>query len=320
MCTHDVVMKSLAGKFAPTGEVAKSPFGPEDEIGMLNLANDAARRSILRHIDPGKTFDISVDHFIGMPSWTAAGDQPFQIWMTHTPNGTIVDGSPGRDKAENSSVAYSGDAISMYTHTGTHIDALNHFGRNGKIWNGFVAADHLASRHWTKGGADKHPPIIGRGILLDIPALLGIDELPASYQIGAADLQAALTHQRTELRFGDVVLIRTGRMRAWPDRERYLYASPGLNLDGATFLARAGAMLVGADNASLEYTPHPLEEHWNPVHCFMLSEAGIPLLEVADLEALSAERLYEFAFVAAGLKLRGATGTPVRPLIFPLLD
>ena len=87
--------------------------------------------------------------------------------MTHTPDGEKVDDIMNVGPAGNDLVSYSGDAISMYTHTGTHIDALNHFGYNGVIFNGFKVDEHLGSRGWRKAGADKHPPIIARGILLD---------------------------------------------------------------------------------------------------------------------------------------------------------
>ncbi|WP_433497979.1 cyclase family protein [Sphaerimonospora sp. CA-214678] len=300
------------------GRVSRSPFGSADEIGMLNLMTPASREAIMSRIDGAAPYDLAVDYFVGMPSWVAAGDQPYQVWMTHTPEGTRVDNAPGAPAEQNEMVAYSGDALSMYTHTGTHIDALNHFGYGDTIYNGFTARDHLGSRGWTRAGADRHPPIVARGILLDIAALHGVDELPPGHPIGDRDLDAALDLHQVDVRRGDVVLIRTGRMRAWPDPQRYLTANPGLDLGGAQYLARRGVMMVGIDAASIEYTPHDDEVHWNPVHCFLLAEAGVAIMEVADLEALAADRVYEFGLVAAGLKLRGATGTPVRPVAFPI--
>src|SRR5207247_372807 len=104
----------------------------------------------------------------GMPSWQGAGDPHYQFWMTHTPNGTIVSDPMRAGSEMNGHVSYSGSAISMYTHTGTHIDALNHFGLDGKIWNGFTAKEHLGDRGWTVAGAEKLPPIIARGVLIDM--------------------------------------------------------------------------------------------------------------------------------------------------------
>ena len=66
---------------------------------------------------------------------------------------------------------YSGDAVSMYTHCGTHIDTLNHYGYDGQIWNCFEVAKELGCRTWHVCGAEKHPPIIARGIMIDVAAL-----------------------------------------------------------------------------------------------------------------------------------------------------
>ena len=151
-------------------EVTQSPYGSDDEIGMLHLIDGASRSAILSRADASKMFDLSVDNFVGMPGWFGAGDQPYQIWMTHTPRGEIAANSMGVSLEANQLVAYSGDGISMYTHCGTHIDTFNHFGYNGKIFNGFSVDEHLGSRAWTKCGAEKHPPILARGVLLDIAA------------------------------------------------------------------------------------------------------------------------------------------------------
>jgi hypothetical protein len=143
-------------------EVTRSPYGSDDEIGMLHLIDGASRSAILNRADASKMFDLSVDHFVGMPGWFGAGDQPYQIWVTHTPRGEVAGNSMGVSLEANQLVAYSGDGVSMYTHCGTHIDTFNHFGYNGKIFNGFSADEYLGSRAWTKCGAEKHPPILAR--------------------------------------------------------------------------------------------------------------------------------------------------------------
>ncbi|MGI8305991.1 cyclase family protein [Saccharopolyspora hattusasensis] len=285
---------------------------------MLNLLSPESAREVIRRADGGAAIDLSVDMFVGMPSWVKAGDPAFQQWMTHTPKGTILDDLTGAGDVQNRLVSYSGDAVSMYTHTGTHIDTLNHFGYHGEIWNGFSAAQHLSSRHWTKCGADKIPPLIGRGVLFDVAGLHGLDVLPANYGIGADDLRAALKRQGTTFLPGDIALVRTGRMTQWPDPARYIDNSPGLNLEGARFLARAGAALIGGDNSALEQMPADDPENWQVVHTYLLGEAGVPIMELVDCERLAAESIHEFAFIGAGLKIRGATGAPMRPIAMPL--
>ncbi len=126
-----------------TPAVGKSPWGPEDQQGALNRMDAKSRGTIMARIDGSRVYDLSVDFFLGMPSFQAAGDPAYQIWLTHTPRGTVVDNLNGQGKRINSCCGYSGDVILMYTHTGTHIDSLNHFGYGRKIYNGFDADEHL---------------------------------------------------------------------------------------------------------------------------------------------------------------------------------
>ncbi|MCW2780995.1 MAG: putative metal-dependent hydrolase [Marmoricola sp.] len=322
MCGPEFVDAETAAKIAASSaafrQITRSPFGTDDEIGMLNLMTPASMRAVLSRADAGHTLDLSVDYFLGMPSFTAAGQPPYQISMTNTPRGTAVDNSTGFAD-QNDLVGYSGDAISMYTHCGTHIDTLNHFGYHKKIWNGFDADEYLGARHWMCAGADKQPPIIARGVLLDIAALHGVDVLPESYGIGKKDLSDAARAQNVQLRPGDVVMVRTGQMTLWNDATAYMRNEPGLTREGAEFLARSGAIVVGADNLSLEQIPSTEPGNWLPVHTYLFAEAGVTIMEVVDLEKLSQENLYEFCFIGAGLKLRGATGAPMRPMAMPLL-
>jgi kynurenine formamidase len=304
---------------APDAAVGRSPWGPADQIGTLNLMTDASRAEVLSRVAGGKVYDLSVEFFNGMPSWYLLGDPRYQFWLTHTPRGHAVDDPMqlGPEKAQR--VAYTGDAVSMYTHTGTHIDALNHFGLHGEIWNGFKADEHLGDQGWRKGGVEQFPPIVARGVLVDVAAAKGVSVLPKSYSITAADLQDALRRQGVALRRGDVVLIRTGRMTLWPDGDGYILDQPGLGLDGAKWLAEEqGAMVIGGDNLSLEHFPVHSKDNWIPVHTYLLAQRGIPIVEVAWLEELSRDRVYEFAFVGASLKWRGASAAPFRPLALPL--
>lgn len=311
---------TAAVSLARTGtKVGASPWGKRDEIGSLNMMTDATRASILRRIAGGKVYDLSVEYYNGMPSWSAIGDPLYQFWLTHTPRGTAIDDPLKVGSQQNQLVSYTGDAISMYTHTGTHIDTLNHFGLHGEMYNGFAADEHLGDKGWTKGGAEKFPPIISRGVLIDVAAAKGVRVLPPSYQITPDDLQRALVRQGTRLERGDTVLIRTGKMTQFEDAAAYLANPPGLSLAGAKWLVeRHGAMVIGADNLSLEGFPVVEKGNWIPVHSYLLAERGVPIMEVVFLEELARDRVYEVAFVGAALKLRGASGAPMRPVAFPL--
>lgn len=302
-----------------TEEVGKSPWGPEDEIGTLNMMTNTSRLSVISAIGSGQVYDLSVDYFVGMPSFHALGDPPYQYWLTHTPHGTVVDNPNGLGKQMNQKVSYTGDAISMYTHMGTHIDALNHFGLNGKIWNGFTPVEHLGDKGWKKTGAETIPPIIARGVLIDIASYKGLEKLPNNYRVNAADLKEALKSQDVSLQAGDVVLIRTGQARHYQDADKYLHEFPGINMDAVKWLVEdQQIMLLGADNLSFEAFPPERDDNWVPVHTYLLAEKGVMFLEQMDLELLAKDEIYEFAFIGASLKFRGASGAPMRPLAIPL--
>jgi kynurenine formamidase len=314
-----IILAISAFSQPPTEVVGKSPWGPEDEIGTLNMMSASSRLEVLSSIGSGKIYDLSVDYFVGMPSFHALGDPPYQYWLTHTPNGTIVDNPNGLGEKMNRKVSYTGDAISMYTHMGTHIDALNHFGLNGKIWNGYTPEEYLGDKGWHKTGAETIPPIIARGVLIDIVAYKEVVQLPLNYRINASDLKGALQKQNTTLQPGDVVLIRTGQARLYQDAEEYLHAFPGINLEAVKWLVEdQQVMLLGADNLSFEAFPPEREDNWVPVHTYLLAEKGVMFIEQMNLESLAKDNIYEFAFIAASLKLKGASGSPMRPLAIPL--
>ena len=313
--TYDAVLERDGVK------VSKSPWGPNDEIGRLNWLTSDSVQAILERLNGRKVFDLAVDYFLGMPSWVAAGDPPYGIWMTHTPQGSINDNLSGVGPKVHEKYSYCGDSITMYTHCGTHIDTLNHLGFYGLFWNGWTADADLGSRIWTKGGLDNYPPIIARGSLVDVAGAKGVDCLPDGYAITPADIQEALRRQGSEIRRGDVVLVRTGRMTKWPDFNGYLANPPGIGLPAAKWLCEeAGAMCIGADSIALEVLPSEEPEVFLPVHCYMFATAGAQIIEVVNMEEIAAEKQYEFAFMGLPLKLRGATGAPMPSIAVPLRD
>ncbi|WP_417484900.1 cyclase family protein [Maricaulis salignorans] len=311
---------SLPAAVAETpATVGTSPWGPDDQLGALNLMTERSRASILSRITGGTVYDLSVEYFIGMPGWHAAGDPRYQIWMTHTPRGTVNDDPLQVGEAANGHVSYTGSAVSMYTHTGTHIDALNHFGLDGEIYNHFSADEHLGDTGWQVTGAETIPPIVARGVMIDVAAFKGVDMLPAGYRVTRADLEGALARQGVALHTGDVVLIRTGRMALYAHANRYMDNPPGLGLEAARFLAEeSGAMIVGADNLSFEAFPSEIDGNYVPVHTYLLAQMGVPIMELVNLEGLAEARRYEFAFIGASLKLRGADAAPLRPIALPI--
>ena len=319
VAVESVALNPLLAQTISAEKVGTSPWGSDDEIGTLNMMTDQSRMSVMRKVTSGKVYDLSTEYFVGMPSFHSLGDPGYQYWLTHTPHGTIVDNPNGLGAAMNKKVSYTGDAISMYTHMGTHIDALNHFGLDGKIWNGFTPEQHLGDKGWKKTGAETIPPIIARGVLIDVAMAKGVKALTDNYRVTAADLQHALKIQGTRLEKGDVVLIRTGQMQHYHNANEFLHNYPGISLDAVKWLAEdQQIMLLGADNLSFEAFPPERTDNWVPVHTYLLAEKGIMFIEQIFLEELATDKVYEFAFMAASLKLRGASGSPIRPTAIPI--
>ena len=304
----------LISSAALADDVAKSPYGPDDEIGVLNELTEANTLAVLQRVSSGKTYDLSVENFVGMPGLAdlGMGDPPFHMWMTHTPRGMRIEKLSPAGGPPN--LALYDDAYTLSAHTGTHIDALNHLGRGEKIFNGYDAPTYLSDKGWTKAGADTVPPIITRGILIDVAGEKGVAMLPNSYEISIEDLQRAMKKQGIQLQKNDAVLVRTGRMTVWPDPQKFVHNDPGITPESAAWLVDNGAVIIGADNMGVE--KFPMEK--DSVHVYLFTERGVCLLELLWLEDLAKDQVYEFAFIAAPIKMRGATGSPIRPLALPI--
>lgn len=209
-------------------------------------------------------------------------------------------------------VSTSNDIFSMGSHVGTHIDALGHASKDGLLHGG-VRADEVQSFRGglRRRGVDEYGPIVTRGVLLDLPALYGRDELDDDHDVTARDLEHACKAEGIDVVPGDAVLIRTGLIRRWPDHARF-HANPaaGLVLDAAQWLGERNVRCTGSDNYAYEKVP----ARGLAVHVELLVNRGIPIIEMLDLEELARDRVYTFLFVALPLKIVGGTGSPVRPV------
>jgi kynurenine formamidase len=256
---------------------------------------------LLELLTAAKVYDLAQPYFPGMPHYPT--HPPFLFGLTKQ-HGDAV------GPAGNSSAA---DAIAMGSHVGTHIDALCHFSCGGKLHGG----DDVAPLQSYVGGLRKYSvdtvaPILRRGVLLDIAGALGGRPLAEDFEVKPEHLDAAARAQGVEIRPGDVVLLRTGWAQYFEDARQYVRDAhgPGPSLAGAQWLSVRGIFAAGADTVAFEKVPAPAM----PAHVHLLVDSGVHIVECLNLEDLAADRVWEFVFVAAPMKIRGATGAPVRPL------
>lgn len=201
-------------------------------------------------------------------------------------------------------------------HVGTHIDALAHVSFQGKLHGGVDAAQAQAGGQFREHGAERIPPLVRRGVLLDVAAARGVESLDPGYGVTAADLAEAARRSGAEPGPGDVAMVRTGWARHFADAVRYLGQEsgvPGVTEEAARWLADRQIVAAGADTTAFEQIPPGAGHRLLPVHRLLLVERGIYIMEHLNLEEAASRGLTEFVFVTAPLRIVGGTGSPIRP-------
>jgi len=201
-------------------------------------------------------------------------------------------------------------------HVGTHIDALSHVSFQGKLHGGVDAQKAQSGGKFSEHGAERIPPLVTRGVLLDVAATHGVPSLEPGYGVTEADLEAAAERAGVTPSSGGVALVRTGWARHFSDAATYLGQDtgvPGVTEGAARWLADHGIVATGTDTTAYEQIPAGEGHRLLPVHRLLLVERGIYIMEHLDLEDASELGLTEFVFVVAPLRIVGGTGSPIRP-------
>ena len=252
-----------------------------------------------------RIFDLAVPLENGMPS---SGAHPaFQMALVRRHGDRIRDGAGGGTSAN--------ELITTGCHVGTHVDAIGHWAVNGRIHGDLDAADATKGGRFRQLGADEIAPMVCRGVLLDVPGVLGMPRLQPGYGITPEDLEKALGDQN--LNPGDVALIRTGWSQLYDDPDTFLHhrdGIPGLTGPAAEWLAQHGVLAAGSDTPAFDQIVPGPAFLARPAHTTLLFKHAIHIIEMLNLEELASEGVKEFLFILAPLKLVGATGSPVRPL------
>jgi kynurenine formamidase len=270
-----------------------------------------SQSELLDLIRKHKLYDLAHSYFAGMPHFPT--HPPFVFGLARKHGDMVMEGG----------ASSAAESIALGGHVGTHIDALCHYSCDGMLYGGVEAkAVQNDSSGFSQLGADTIPPILRHGVLLDIAAQMNVDVLPADFAITPEHLDAALKTAKTSIGPGDVALLRTGWARYFTNtaqfvtggeggsQARHAVTGPGPEIDGARWLSERGVFAAGSDTIAFEKVPAARM----PVHVHLLVESGIHIIEALNLEDLSRDRIHEFVFIAAPLKIRGATGSPIRPL------
>lgn len=263
---------------------------------------------LLKKTESMKIYDLEFERFYGMPSFPPL--IPGYVYQIHRQHQTSYD-----PEKEGERTGASGLVV-MSDHSGTHVDALCHQAVRLKIHDDIEVGPEVQTPWGFKvHGAEKIPPIVKRGILLDIPASKNQQILPEKYQITPTDLEEALRMTGTKVLSNDIVLVRTGYGKFWNDAEKFKnYAS--VSKEGTLWFDDKEIFGVGIDNLSWDPpgVRDPITKSSHFAHINLLVERGKYIFENVFLEELSLSKCYEFLFLAFPIKLKGATGAPVRPV------
>ncbi len=289
-------------------------WGPDDQLGCLNLIGPEQRKRAVGLVTDGAPVSCARPITTEM-----AADVTYQVQRFMVDSGEGRDTDPPERRYTRRGAA---EFIGMVFHgqTITHIDAMSHYSWNGLMYNG-VPASRITSRD----GAQSHSieaayeGIVSRGVLLDLPAVKGMDWLDPTQPVMPEDLEEAEQAQGVRVGEGDILLVRTGNYRMRLERGPL---SPSDAMTAcqsacAPWFKERGIAMMGTDTSN-DARPNPYKTIGNPLHTICLVSLGLWFIDNANLEELAAacsgRDRHEFMLTLAPLRLRNVTGSPVNPI------
>jgi kynurenine formamidase len=285
-----------------------SEWGAEDEKGASNRLTPERVLEAARLIREGKVYSLGRTYEPGMPSF---GNRHFSLTIPGRPTG----GPFGENQLVYNDELFSGEIGQV----GTQFDGLGHVGTRIEgedvFYNGFKLSEFGDAYGLKRLGVENAGPFFTRGVLLDVAAYKNVERLEGGYIITVEDIEGTLARQGIEIREGDVVLFHTGLGKLWmKDNETYGTSNPGPGVTAIRWLVEKKIVMTGADTENVEAVPGENPNRAFEGHHWLMNRNGIHNFENLDLEELASDRVYEFAFVFAPLKLKGATGSPGNPI------
>ncbi|HEU0149531.1 MAG TPA: cyclase family protein [Bradyrhizobium sp.] len=282
----------------------KSKWGPEDEIGAANYMTPELVLKAASLVKTGKTYALGIPVDSKTPAYP-----PRSFKITIVQPGQAGSPGIGPNKA-----TYNDDIIDTWVGIGSQIDGLGHLGVEHVYYNGNKLADFADPTGLTKLGIEKVPPIVTRGVLLDMAAYYNTDIVKEGTAFNVKEIDEAAKKQGVEIRQGDVVIFHTGWLGlVGKDDKRYGAGEPGVGVEGAKYLTSKGVVAVGADTWAVETIPFESKNVFE-VHQILLAMNGTYILENMDTAALARDKGYEFLFVLGQPRWRGGVQSMINPI------
>jgi kynurenine formamidase len=287
-----------------------SKFGANDEIGAANYMTPALALQAARLVRTGKVYSLGITVSTTTPAFPPRTCSIYIVQPGQT--GSAEGLGPTH-------TTYNDDILNCWTGIGTQLDGLGHIGVGDRYYNGAKWGEFATIGGLKKLGIEKIPPMVARGVLLDMAAHLGVDVVKEGTAFNKAEIDAVAARQGVEIRQGDVVIFHTGWLSLIDkDPKRFGSVEPGLGREGARYLVSKGVVAVGADTWAVEVIPFE-KDGTNEggvfgVHQILLPMGGTYILENINTAELAKDKAYEFMFVLGQNKYQGAVQSMINPV------
>ncbi|MBN9284825.1 MULTISPECIES: cyclase family protein [unclassified Flavobacterium] len=282
-----------------------SGYGAADEIGAANLITPEVVMQAVKLVKTGKTYPLAVPVDKNLPAFR---HRSFHLY-------NIQPGEQGGQTLGPNKFSFNDELVNAWTGVGTQLNGIGHIGIDNIYYNGNKAADFVTVEGVKKLGIEKVPPIVTRGVVLDMTAHYGKAIVPGGTEFSVADIQTVLKKQGLTIRKGDVVLFHTGWLELiGKDNKQFLEVEPGIGMEAAKWLADQGIVAFGGDTWASEVYPNQKSNDEFPVNQFMLAKRGIYNLELIDSRALVKDKVWEFLFVLGQPLYVGSTQVNINPV------
>ncbi|MBV06585.1 MAG: cyclase [Gammaproteobacteria bacterium] len=288
-------------------------WGKDDQLGTLNTITPTKKIEASRLVQSGRTVSLELEL---NKVQDIVNQKPFEHEVF------VFGGEESFEGMELGSTQAAGDVFKIDYHGfgHSHLDGINHFAVHGKMYNGYSFEPNVPNG-FSKLGIENigKEGIFTRGVLVDFPKFFGKEFLEPGQAITTEDLEAWEKASGVKVTSGDVLLVRTGR---WKQVElegiwNFIENASGFHASVAAWLKDRDVAAIGCDGVS-DVMPSGVEGKLNPLHELVLVGLGMPIFDNLDLEALSEaaseENRNTFLFVAAPMRVKGATGSPLNPI------
>lgn len=301
---------TLAESTKSTKECQYSKWGKDDEIGGANYVTPKRVLAATKLVKKGQSHPLGL---VVEPGVTPAfPPRSVSLQIVH----------PGQQYKKHLAekfgwpMVYNDDLSQIWWGTGPQLNGLGHVGENGVFYNCNEGKDFSQLTGLTKLGLEKVPPLVGRGVMIDMTKHFGVKHMKAGDHFGSKDIKAAAKAQGVEIREGDIVLFHTG----WTDAmfksqpKKWISGEPGLSNEGVAYLASLNPMAIGTDSWYVEAVPPPKGDKQFYGFVILQRDVGAYMLEVMDTGHLAREGVHEFLFVLGHARIKGTTQMIINPV------